>query len=255
MQRHPLIQGSTFSSCTLHARITSETSHQVLLSLDLWHAHQNFDVIKTHQSDVAEKIPHINLVALTSHITSRSCRHIQLSCFGVSPLSITCVAFFPLFVFSFVWVLFLVFFECLLLFTCILACSSTILVCVAISLLSHALNCFSWTIVDSATCFTHMNLDLFTKSFIHVWMHLSITSTFTKCRHASTVIFSFSFPSASRTNLGLDSAFTETALHNLGKEGSVFLYRNAHFFPGTVLQECFAHFWGTVTVGPENYAM
>jgi len=56
----------------LHARIISETSHQVLLSLYLWHARHNLDVIKTHPPDIAELIPHINLGALTSHITSRS---------------------------------------------------------------------------------------------------------------------------------------------------------------------------------------
>lgn len=105
MQKNPLFQGSIFSSCRLHARISSETSHQVLLSLDLWHAHHNLDVIKTYQPNDTKLIPHINLVALTSHITSRSCRHIQLNSFGVSLLSMTCVAFMLLIVFSIVWVL------------------------------------------------------------------------------------------------------------------------------------------------------
>jgi len=90
----------------LHARIISETSHQMSLPLDLWHARHNLNVIKTHQPDAAKLIPHINLVVLTSHITSMSCWHIQLSYFGVSPLSLHCVAFLSLFVFSLVWVLF-----------------------------------------------------------------------------------------------------------------------------------------------------
>ena len=72
------------------------------LPLDLWHARHNLNVIKTHQPDAAKLIPHINLVVLTSHITSMSCWHIQLSYFGVSPLSLHCVAFLSLFVFSLV---------------------------------------------------------------------------------------------------------------------------------------------------------
>ena len=55
-----------FSSWRLHARINSETSHQVLLPLDSWHAHHSFDVIKTHQPDVAELIPHISLIVRCS---------------------------------------------------------------------------------------------------------------------------------------------------------------------------------------------
>jgi len=82
IQRQPLFHGSMFSIWRLHARRNSKTSHQVSLSLDLWHAHHNLDVIKNHQSDAAELIPHINLAALTAHFTSRSSQHIQLSCFG-----------------------------------------------------------------------------------------------------------------------------------------------------------------------------
>jgi len=78
----------------------------VSLPLDLWHVHHNLDVIKNHQLDVAELIPHINLVALTSHITSRSSRHIQLNCFGVSSLLMPCFSFLLLFVFLLVEVLF-----------------------------------------------------------------------------------------------------------------------------------------------------
>ena len=87
MQSHPLYQGSIFSSSRLHARIISETSHQVSLSLDVWHARHNLNVIKTHQPDTENLIPHINLAALMSHITSRSCWHTQLGCFKVIPLS------------------------------------------------------------------------------------------------------------------------------------------------------------------------
>ena len=85
--------------------VIPKTSLQVFLPLDLWHVHHNLDVIKTHQPDAAELIPHINLAALTSHITSRSSEHIQLSCFGVSPLPMPCATFLSLFVFSLVVVL------------------------------------------------------------------------------------------------------------------------------------------------------
>ena len=97
MQMHPLFHGSMFSKWRLHARMISETSHQVLLSRDLWHACHNLDVISTHQLDATELIPHTNLVALTSHITSRSSWHIQLSCFEVSSLPMPCVIFMSLF--------------------------------------------------------------------------------------------------------------------------------------------------------------
>lgn len=106
MQRHSFYQGSMFSSWRFHARSNFETSHKVLLPLDSWHACHKLDVIKTHQLDAAELIPHINLVALTSHITYRRSRHIQLSCFGVSSLPMRCAAFLSLFVFSLVGVLF-----------------------------------------------------------------------------------------------------------------------------------------------------
>lgn len=76
------------------------------LSLDLWHVHHNLNVIKTHPPNTTKLIPHINLIDLISHITSRSCRQTQLSCFGVGPVSMTCVAFLVLFVFYFVWALF-----------------------------------------------------------------------------------------------------------------------------------------------------
>lgn len=73
--------------------------HQVLLSLDSWHVRNNLDFIETHQPDAAELIPHIDLAALTSHITSRSHGHIQLSCFGVSLLFMSRTAFLAHFVF------------------------------------------------------------------------------------------------------------------------------------------------------------
>jgi len=59
----------------------------------------------------------------------------------------------------------------------------------------------------------------------------------------------------SLVNLAPDFALTEIALRILGKEGFVFLSKNVHFFPGTVLQDYFVHFWGTVTTGPKNCAM
>lgn len=139
MQRNPLFQGSMFSNWKLHARSNFETSHQVSLPLDSWHAHHNLDVIKTHQSDAAKLIPHINLATLTSHITSRSSRHIHLSCFGVSPLHMPCSTF-PVTYFCFpLWEYYLLdFFEHFLSLTYILACPRSISVFVAISLLSHA---------------------------------------------------------------------------------------------------------------------
>lgn len=105
MQRHPLIKGYFFRSWRLHGRIISETSRQVSLFLDLWHAHHNLDFIKTHQPSAAEIIPHIDLLALTSHIASRILWHILLSCLGVSLLFMSCVAFLSLFVYRFMWVL------------------------------------------------------------------------------------------------------------------------------------------------------
>ena len=138
MQRHPLSQGSMFSSGRLHARRNSKTSHQVSLPLDLWHAHHNLDAIKTHQLDAAELIPHINIVALTSHITCRSSRHIQLNFFGVSMLPMPCVAFLSLFVFCLCEYYLLDFFERLLSFTCILACPCSVSVFISVSSLLYA---------------------------------------------------------------------------------------------------------------------
>jgi len=65
-----------------------------------------------------------------------------------------------------------------------------------------------------------MHVDLFVEFFVHVLHALSITSAITLCCHAFTVLVAFSFPSASRANLGQDSTFAKVALHNLGKEGS-----------------------------------
>jgi len=101
-----LFQGSMFSSWRLHTRRNSETSHQVSPPLDSRHAHHSLNVIKTHQPDIIDLIPRIKLATLTSHITSRSSRHIQLNYFRVISLPIPCTAFLSLFVFSLVWVLF-----------------------------------------------------------------------------------------------------------------------------------------------------
>ena len=168
-----------FGSQKLHARNNSETSLQVLLPLDLWHARHNLDVIKTHQPDIAELIPHINLVALISHITSKSIWHIQLSCFGVRWLPMPCAAFLLLFGFSLVWVILLDFFEYLLSFTCILACPSSISNFAAISLLSHAWNYFAQTFTQLTNDLTHMHVDLFSQTSIPVLHELFITSSIT----------------------------------------------------------------------------
>lgn len=130
--RNPLFQGSIFSCWRLHVRISLETSQEVLPSLDLWHLHHNINVIETNGCY------DIKIVALTSHITTRSCRHIQLNCFGVSLPSITCVAFLSFFCFHLYEYYFLVLFECLMSFTCILSCPNIVSVLIAILLLSHA---------------------------------------------------------------------------------------------------------------------
>jgi len=75
------------------------------LFLDLWHVRQNLNFIETNQLNNAVLILHIEIAALTSHIASRSCRHIQLNCFGVSLPFMSCIAFLSLFVFRFMWVL------------------------------------------------------------------------------------------------------------------------------------------------------
>ena len=56
---------------------------------------------------------------------------------------------------------FLDLFEFFLSFACILAFPSTFYVFINISLLSHAWNCFSQTIANSATHLTHMHVVLF----------------------------------------------------------------------------------------------
>ena len=138
MQRHPLIKGSTFSNWRLHARIILETFHQVSLFLDFWHVRHIFDLIKTHEPDATKLILNINLATLTSHFTSRSRRHIQLNYFVVSPLSMSCVALQVLLCFASYECCLLYFNEHLLSFLYILACTSTVLVFVNISLLSRA---------------------------------------------------------------------------------------------------------------------
>jgi len=194
MKRHPLFQGSMFSSWRLHARSNSETSLQVLLPLDLWHVCHNLDVIKTHWLDTTEIIHHINLVALTSHIKSRSSRHIQLNYFGVSSLPMPCATFLSLFGFSLVWVsYFLDLFECLLSFTCVLACPRSVSIFVAISMLSHAWNCFAWTFTQMANDLTHMRVDMFAQYSIHVFHSMFINSVITYCRHSFHRLTCFQF--------------------------------------------------------------
>ena len=65
-----------FGSWMLHAMLILESYRQVLLFLDLWHARHNLNFIKTYEPDATELIPHINLAALTSHITFRIHRYI-----------------------------------------------------------------------------------------------------------------------------------------------------------------------------------
>lgn len=96
--------------------------------------------------------------------------------------------------------------EHLLSFTCILACPSTVLVFISISLLLHAWNYFARTVVDSATRLTHMHVVSFFESVICRFHALSLTYAYTQYHHEFTHTFTFSHPSASLANLGLDSA-------------------------------------------------
>ena len=66
--------------------------------LDLWHAHHNLDLVKTYEPNASKLIPHIDHVALTSHLESRSLRHFHLSCSRVSLLFMSCATFLSLFV-------------------------------------------------------------------------------------------------------------------------------------------------------------
>jgi len=64
--------------------------------LDLWHAHlQNKLIYSTHQSSFI----HIDLGALTSHITSKTLQHIRLNYSWVSGLNLSFSAFMFLFVY------------------------------------------------------------------------------------------------------------------------------------------------------------
>lgn len=145
--------------------------------------------------------------------------------------------------------------ERLLSFWYILACTRTVSVFVNISLLSHARNFFSWTVIDSTTRVTHMHVALFPEFVIHHFHARSFTNAYTQYRHEFIFTFNFSFPSVSLANLGPDSAFIETTLHNLGKEIFSYLSKNVYFYPTTILHDCFSHFWGTMTTGQEKCTM
>ena len=93
------------------------------------------------------------------------------------------------------------FYEHFLSFTCILACTSTFLVFVSISLLLHA-----WMIVDSKTHFTHMHDVSFFESSIHCLRARSFTPAHTQYHHAFTITFAFIFPTAGPGSLGPDPA-------------------------------------------------
>ncbi len=81
---------------------------------------------------------HIDLAALTSHISSRSLWHIQLNFFRVRLLLMSCLYFCRFLYFALCKCCLLDFNECLLLFQCMLACRSIVSVFICISLLSHA---------------------------------------------------------------------------------------------------------------------
>ena len=73
---------------------------------DWWHVRHKPHPYQTYLFNVANLILDIDLGASTSHITSRSLWHIQLSFFQVSLLFISFAAFVSLFVFLFVWMFF-----------------------------------------------------------------------------------------------------------------------------------------------------
>jgi len=109
------------------------------------------------------------------------------------------------------------FFECLLLFTCILVCPSSVSIFVAISMFSHAWNYFAWMFAQPANSLTHMHVDLFVEfdscfacTIYHFCYHLVLP-----CIHW----LDFSCPSESRANLCPSFTFTKAALRNLGNEG------------------------------------
>jgi len=126
--------------------------------------------------------------------------------------------------------------ERFLSFWYIIACTSTVLVFINISLMStHSWHYFSRMVVDSATRLTHMHLVPFHEFVIHHLHACSFTYPYTQYHHAFTLTFVFSCPSASLGNLNPNFAFTETTFHNLGNNDFVFLSRNEHFYWGTVL--------------------
>lgn len=92
--------------------------------------------------------------------------------------------------------------ELFLSFLCILACTSTILVFISISLLSHTWNYFSRMVVDSTTRLTHMHVVSFFEFSIHCLHAWPLIYAYTKHHHAFTFTFSFSFPLVSLVNLG-----------------------------------------------------
>ena len=177
-------------------------------------------MFKTHQSDDEELIPHINLVALTSHITSRRSRHIHLNYFGVILLPMPSAAFLLLFVFSLVGVLFAWFLWTL----------AIIYIYTSLSLLYLSFCCYLIVVACMKLFCTdvhptgelpHPHARWSVCWIFHSWFSWTINHY---CYHlVSPCIYClscFSCPSASRANLGQNSAFTKAALCNLGKEGS-----------------------------------
>ena len=125
------------------------------------------------------------------------------------------------------------FYECCLLdlserslyFWHIISCTSTILVFVNITLLRmHETVFHEWSLVRWLASPTWMLLRLY-EYVIHCLHAWSFTYAYTQYHHAFTFTFTFSCPLVSLANLGLDSTFIETTLHNLGKEGSILLYK------------------------------
>lgn len=131
-------------------------------------------------------------------------RHIQLSCFGVISLSIVLCCISGAFCVSLHMNIVCLIWMCS--FWYILTCTSTVSIFINISLLLHAWNCFSQTVVDSVTRLTHIHVVPFSEFFIHNLHAWSFTHAYTQYHLASTFNFAFSCLLASLGSLGLDCA-------------------------------------------------
>jgi len=198
---------------------------------------------------------HVDIGALTSHNTSKTLWRVRLSYSWLSGLNFSFSTFFSLFVFMLVWVLFACFlwtlavaymhtslYENFLIFHCYLI----VVTCMKLfctngrqfsdSLHPHACWSIFWIFHSMCTCMIN-----------HLCFHLV-----SPCIHFH---IHFQLPVGKFGQPWPRLYLTKIALRNPRKEGFIFLSRNVHFFPSTILEDCFAHFWGIVTTSPENCAM